>query len=159
VYGNNFKHIIKWENDNKKFKKWCNGETGYLIVDACMKQMNASGFMPNRGRMIVASFLTKILHIDWRWGEKYFASRLTDYDPANNNGGWQWSAGTGVDAQPYFRIFNPFTQADNYDKTGEYRDKWLGNDWRDESNKSNESDKYIVDYNKERVRALKLIKN
>ncbi len=154
VFGNNFKNVIKWENSATNFKKWCNGETGYPIVDACMKHMNKSGFMPNRGRMIVASFLTKILHIDWRWGERYFATRLTDYDPSNNNGGWQWSAGTGVDAQPYFRIFNPFTQADNYDPDFSYRDRWLGKSWRDESLPK----KYIVDYDVERVRALKLIK-
>jgi deoxyribodipyrimidine photo-lyase len=154
VFGNNFKHVIKWENNVSYFKKWCNGETGYPIVDACMKHMNETGFMPNRGRMIVASFLTKILHIDWRWGEQYFATRLTDYDPANNNGGWQWSAGTGVDAQPYFRIFNPFTQADKYDSDFIYRDRWLSNNWRDDA----VSKKYIVDYDVERVRALKLIK-
>lgn len=161
VFGSNFRHTIKWENNVTYFKKWCAGETGYPIVDACMKQMNETGYMPNRGRMIVASFLTKILHIDWRWGEKYFASRLTDYDPANNNGGWQWSAGTGVDAQPYFRIFNPTTQADEHDPKMIYRDRWLGNDWRDDSvpysAKHNKS-KPIVDYSKERTRALKLIK-
>ena len=150
VFGNNFKNTIKWENNTTYFKKWCAGETGYDIVDACMKHMNKTGFMPNRGRMIVASFLTKILHIDWRWGEKYFASRLTDYDPANNNGGWQWSAGTGVDAQPYFRIFNPFTQADNFDPDEEYRKKWLGREL--------DSVEKIVDYDVERKRALKLIK-
>lgn len=149
VFGNNFRHTIKWINNPTLFKKWCAGETGYPIVDACMRHMNSTGFMPNRGRMIVASFLTKILHIDWRWGEQYFASRLTDYDPSNNNGGWQWSAGTGVDAQPYFRIFNPTTQAEKYDPDSSYRDTWLGEDY---------SCKPIVDYTKERVRALKLIK-
>lgn len=151
VFGNNFRHTIKWDYNASLFKKWCAGETGYPIVDACMKQMNTTGYMPNRGRMIVASFLTKILHIDWKQGERYFASRLTDYDPANNNGGWQWSAGTGCDAQPYFRIFNPMTQADEHDPDMSYRNKWLGKDWQ-------EKDNHIVDYAKERVRALKLIK-
>lgn len=150
VFGSNFKNTIKWDNNVTYFKKWCAGETGYDIVDACMKHMNKTGFMPNRGRLIVASFLTKLLHIDWRWGEKYFATRLTDYDPANNNGGWQWSAGTGVDAQPYFRIFNPFTQADNFDSDQAYRKKWLDREL--------DSMEYIIDYNKERARALKLIK-
>lgn len=148
VFGNNFKNVVKWEYNATFFKKWCAGETGYDIVDACMKHMNKAGFMPNRGRMIVASFLTKILHIDWRLGEKYFASRLTDYDPANNNGGWQWSAGTGVDAQPYFRIFSPFAQADKADPDGEYVAKWLG--------REKDSVEHIVDYTKERVRAMKL---
>lgn len=150
VYGYNFKNNIKWVNNTKHFKAWCRGETGYDIVDACMNQLNKSGFMHNRGRMIVASFLTKILHIDWRLGERYFASRLTDYDPANNNGGWQWSAGTGVDTQPYFRIFNPYTQADNFDPDLEYRKKWLA--------RPLDSMKEIVDYQVEREKALKLIR-
>jgi deoxyribodipyrimidine photo-lyase len=148
VYGMNFRNKIKWINNVKLFKKWCDGETGYDVVDACMKQMNKSGFMHNRGRMIVASFLTKLLHIDWRWGEKYFASRLTDYDPANNNGGWQWSAGTGVDAQPYFRIFNPYTQAIKFDPDGEYRKKWL---------LDRAPIKEIIDYELERKKAMRLI--
>ena len=148
VYGNNFRNKIKWSNNLTHFKKWCAGETGYDIVDACMSQLNKSGYMHNRGRMIVASFLTKILHIDWRLGEQYFASRLTDYDPANNNGGWQWSAGTGCDAQPYYRIFNPYTQAAKFDPDGEYRKKWL-------TRKKEVAE--IVDYDVERVAALKLI--
>ncbi len=146
VYGNNFKNKIKWVNNMSHFKKWCLGQTGYDIVDACMTQLNKSGFMHNRGRMIVASFLTKILHIDWRWGEQYFATRLTDYDPANNNGGWQWSAGTGVDAQPYFRIFNPYTQAEKFDPSKEYQKKWL----------TRKPIPEIVDYEIERNRAFKL---
>ncbi len=153
VYGNNFKGNIKWKNDRKQFEAWCKGETGFDIVDACMFQLNKSGFMHNRGRMIVASFLTKILHIDWRWGERYFASRLTDYDPANNNGGWQWSAGTGVDAQPYFRIFNPYTQAEKFDPDGTYRKKWLA--YRPDGDGSTVEE--IVDYVKEREVALKLV--
>ena len=147
VYGHNFRHTVKWSNNSTHFKKWCAGETGFDIVDACMAQLNKSGYMHNRGRMIVASFLTKILHIDWRLGEQYFASRLTDYDPANNNGGWQWSAGTGCDAQPYYRIFNPYTQAAKFDPDGKYVKKWL----------SRPPTKEIVDYDKERVYALKLI--
>ena len=102
-----------------------NGETGYALVDAGMKQLNMTGWMHNRVRMIVAMFLTKDLLIDWRWGEKYFASKLIDYDPASNNGGWQWSASTGTDSQPYFRIFNPWSQSKEYDKDCEYIKKWV----------------------------------
>lgn len=153
VYGSNFKNKINWENDKTLFKAWCEGKTGYDIVDACMTQLNKSGYMHNRGRMIVASFLTKLLHIDWRWGEKYFASRLVDYDPANNNGGWQWSAGTGVDAQPYFRIFNPVIQAIEHDADETYRIKWLGETYKSKYNNISK----IIDYTKERQRALKLI--
>lgn len=116
---------IKWNNNKKDFIKWCNGMTGYPIVDACMNQLNKTGYMHNRGRMIVASFLTKHLLIDWRWGEKYFASKLVDYDCHSNNGGWQWSSGSGTDAQPYFRIFNPWTQTKSYDPNCEYIKKWL----------------------------------
>jgi len=148
VYGSNFKNTIKWSNNMTHFKKWCSGETGYDIVDACMTQLNKSGFMHNRGRMIVASFLTKLLHIDWRLGERYFASRLTDYDPANNNGGWQWSAGTGCDAQPYYRIFNPYTQAEKFDPDEKYRKKWL----------NRKKIKEIVEYDVERKAAMSLIK-
>jgi deoxyribodipyrimidine photo-lyase len=147
VYGKNFKGSIKWSNSKAAFKKWCDGETGYDIVDAAMTQLNKTGFMHNRGRMIVASFLTKLLHIDWRWGEKYFATKLYDYDPANNNGGWQWSAGTGVDAQPYFRIFNPMSQQEKFDPDKEYIEKWLG---------KRGTVAPIIDYKKEREAALKL---
>jgi len=150
VFKYNFRNEIAWKNSKTLFKKWTTGETGVDIVDACMNQLNKSGFMHNRGRMIVASYLTKILHIDWRWGERYFASRLTDYDPSNNNGGWQWSAGTGSDAQPYFRIFNPYTQQKKFDPTGEYVDKWLG--------RPASSLEPIADYEKERKVALQLIK-
>ncbi len=148
VYGQNFRNTIKWSNNTTHFKKWCAGETGFDIVDACMSQLNKSGYMHNRGRMIVASFLTKLLHIDWRLGEQYFASRLTDYDPANNNGGWQWSAGTGCDAQPYFRIFNPYTQESKFDPDGIYVNKWL----------TRKKIPEIIDYEAERITALKLIK-
>ena len=94
---------LKWKNDETMFEKWCKGMTGFPIVDAGMRQLNTTGFMHNRVRMIVASFLTKDLHIDWRWGEQYFAHKLVDYDPCVNNGNWQWSASTGCDAQPYFQ--------------------------------------------------------
>ena len=125
VFGDNFKPSkIKWGNDKRLFKAWCKGRTGFAIVDACMNQLNTTGYMHNRGRMIVSNFLTKLLGIDWRWGEKYFATKLTDYDPYNNNGGWQWSAGTGADAQPYYRIFNPELQQKKFDPKGEYVAKW-----------------------------------
>lgn len=116
---------IPWENDLKLFEKWKKGETGCPIVDAGMRELNKFGFMPNRVRMIVSNFLVKDLLIDWRWGEKYFAQKLTDYDVSNNNGGWQWSAGCGVDSQPYFRIFNPALQSEKFDKGCEYILKWI----------------------------------
>ena len=111
---------LEWENDNGKFEKWCNGLTGFPIVDAGMRQLNTTGWMHNRLRMIVASFLTKDLHVDWRWGERYFASKLVDYDPCSNNGGWQWAASTGADSQPYFRIFNPWRQQQRFDPEAIY---------------------------------------
>lgn len=116
---------IEWENDEDKFKRWCNGETGFPIVDAGMRELNTTGFMHNRVRMIVASFLMKDLHIDWRWGEKYFAKKLIDYDPAVNNGNWQWAASTGCDAQPYFRIFNPWLQQEKFDADCVYIKRWV----------------------------------
>ncbi|WPP53067.1 cryptochrome/photolyase family protein [Catalinimonas niigatensis] len=116
---------IPWRNDEEEFQRWCEGKTGYPIVDAGMRQLNAIGYMHNRVRMITASFLTKHLLIDWRWGEAYFASKLLDYELANNNGGWQWAAGSGVDAQPYFRIFNPYSQTDKFDKQHEYIRRWV----------------------------------
>lgn len=116
---------IPWSNDEQSFKKWCEGKTGFPIVDAGMRELNLTGFMHNRVRMIAASFLVKDLHIDWRWGEKYFAQKLIDYDPAINNGNWQWSASTGCDAQPYFRIFNPWAQALKFDSSCLYIKKWV----------------------------------
>ncbi len=116
---------IKWRNNEEEFEKWKKGKTGYPIVDAGMRELNKTGFMHNRVRMIVASFLTKHLLIDWRWGEAYFAEKLLDYELASNNGGWQWAAGTGVDAQPYFRIFNPYSQTDKFDKDRKYINKWV----------------------------------
>ena len=114
VVGNPFKKKydkIQWENNKEFLQKWKDGQTGFPVVDACMKQMNTTGYMHNRGRMIVSSFLVKNLWINWRWGEKYFANKLVDYNISANNGGWQWSTGGGTDAQPYFRIFNAWTQA------------------------------------------------
>jgi deoxyribodipyrimidine photo-lyase len=116
---------IRWGYKNENFKRWCDGKTGFPIVDAGMREMNQTGFMHNRVRMIVASFLVKDLHIDWRWGEKYFAQTLIDYDPAVNNGNWQWCASTGCDAQPYFRIFNPWSQQAKFDPDCKYIKQWL----------------------------------
>jgi len=116
---------ISWRNDKEEFEAWCKGETGYPMVDAGMRQLNAIGYMHNRVRMVTASFLTKHLLIDWRWGEAYFAEKLLDYELSSNNGGWQWSAGTGTDAQPYFRIFNPESQLKKFDKNLEYIKKWV----------------------------------
>lgn len=116
---------IDWRNNEEEFDLWCKGMTGYPIVDAGMRELNATGFMHNRVRMIVASFLTKHLLVDWKWGERYFAEKLLDYDLASNSGGWQWAAGCGTDAAPYFRIFNPYTQADKFDKNRVYIKKWV----------------------------------
>lgn len=116
---------IEWNNNVEYFEKWCNGQTGYPIVDAGMRQLNATGFMHNRVRMIVASFLTKHLLIDWRWGEAYFAEKLLDFELASNNGGWQWAAGCGVDAAPYFRIFNPYLQTARFDPKNSYIKTWV----------------------------------
>ena len=116
---------IHWHHNSSWFNAWCKGETGYPIVDAGMRQMNATGYMHNRARLIVASFLVKTLLIDWREGEEYFAQTLTDYDPSNNNGNWQWISGGGADSQPYFRVFNPWRQAAEYDPKCEYIKKWI----------------------------------
>jgi len=116
---------IEWQNSENDFKKWCSGQTGYPIVDAGIREMNATGFMHNRVRMIVASFLVKDLLIDWRWGEAYFAQKLLDYELASNNGNWQWVAGCGCDAAPYFRIFNPVLQAKKFDPQSIYIKKWV----------------------------------
>lgn len=116
---------INWGYDKEAFQKWCDGKTGYPLVDAGMRQMNAIGFMHNRVRMVVASFLAKHLLINWRLGEAYFAEKLLDYDLAANNGGWQWAVGSGTDAAPYFRIFNPEAQAKKFDPKGEYIKKWV----------------------------------
>ena len=116
---------IVWRNNEQEFEHWKNGTTGYVLVDAGMRELNNTGHMHNRVRMLVASFLCKHLLIDWRWGETYFASKLLDYEQSSNVGNWQWAAGSGVDAAPYFRIFNPITQADKFDKDKKYIKKWV----------------------------------
>ncbi len=116
---------LTWENDEHKFKAWCEGQTGFPIVDAGMRELNQTGFMHNRVRMITASFLVKDLHIDWQWGERYFATKLVDYDPLVNNGNWQWAASTGCDSQPYFRIFNPWLQQEKFDPQALYIKRWV----------------------------------
>lgn len=128
VVGHAFKSeydAIKWRNNEKEFEAWCNGQTGYPIVDAGMRELNTTCFMHNRVRMIVASFLTKHLLIDWRWGEAYFAKKLLDFDLAANNGGWQWAAGSGCDAAPYFRVFNPYLQTQKFDPELKYVRNWV----------------------------------
>ena len=117
--------FIKWRNNEKEFTRWCEGNTGYPIVDAGMRELNATGFMHNRVRMITASFLVKHLLIDWRWGEAYFAEKLLDFELASNNGNWQWAAGCGCDAAPYFRIFNPYAQTKKFDPELTYIKKWV----------------------------------
>lgn len=116
---------IEWRNNEKEFERWCKGETGYPIVDAGMRELNKTGYMHNRVRMITASFLCKHLLIDWRWGEAYFAKKLFDFELSSNNGNWQWAAGTGCDAAPYFRVFNPSEQVKKFDKQMQYIKKWV----------------------------------
>jgi len=143
---------IKWRNNDKEFKAWCEGKTGYPLVDAGMRQLNQTGFMHNRVRMLVGSFLCKHLLIDWRKGEAYFAEKLHDYDMSSNVGNWQWVAGSGVDASPYFRIFNPTTQIDKFDKQHEYIKKWVP-DYQ-----TNTYPTPIVDHKDARERCLKVYK-
>ena len=162
---------VHWHHNTNWFKAWCDGETGFPVVDAGMRQLNETGYMHNRARLIVASFLTKTLLIDWREGEEYFASKLTDYDPAYNNGNWQWVASTGADSQPYFRIFNPWEQAKNFDPDCEYIKKWVPEladvpdkdilNWETEWNKFKDIKycKPIVDYKKQKDLALKMFGN
>lgn len=128
VVNSNFKKkydFIPWRNNEAEFKAWCKGETGYPIVDAGMRELNETGFMHNRVRMVVASFLTKHLLIDWRWGETYFAEKLLDYELSSNNGNWQWAVGCGCDAAPYFRVFNPSEQVKKFDSELLYIKKWI----------------------------------
>ena len=138
---------IIWLNEPKSFEAWKNGETGFPLVDAGMKELNNTGFMHNRVRMITASFLCKHLLIDWRLGEKYFALKLNDYEMASNVGNWQWASGSGVDAAPYFRIFNPHTQITKFDKNREYINKWVDTDSKSYPNE-------IVDHKVARQRCL-----
>lgn len=162
---------ISWSYNEIFFQKWCEGKTGFPIVDAGMREMNATGFMQNRVRMITASLLIKNLHIDWRWGEKYFAQKLIDYDPSVNNGNWQWVASTGCDAQPYFRIFNPWNQQKKFDKECTYIKKWIPeltdtpieviHKWNEEKyhllNKNYPSP--IVDYKKTALESINIYKS
>ena len=142
---------IKWRNNENEFKSWCEGKTGYPIVDAGMRQLNKTGNMHNRVRMVVASFLCKHLLIDWRWGEAYFAEKLLDYEQSSNIGNWQWASGSGVDAAPYFRIFNPSEQVKKFDKDFKYIRKWVP--------EFQEIDyKPIVDHKDARERCLKVYK-
>lgn len=143
---------IDWRNNEDEFDKWKNGKTGYLLVDAGMRELNNTGYMHNRVRMLVASFLCKHLLIDWRWGETYFAEKLLDYEMSSNVGNWQWAAGSGVDASPYFRIFNPMTQVDKFDKNKEYIKKWIPEYGTDDY-----PDK-MVDHKKARERCLETYK-
>ncbi len=152
VVNENFKmkyNFIPWRNNEAEFKLWCEGKTGYPIVDAGMRELNETGYMHNRLRMIVASFLNKHLLIDWRWGEAYFAEKLLDYDLAANNGNWQWVAGTGCDSAPYFRVFNPTTQQQKFDPDFKYINKW---------NPNYESIPEIVEHKLARTRYLNLVK-
>ena len=143
---------IRWNNNETDFKNWCNGKTGYPIVDAGMRELNTTGHMHNRVRMIVASFLCKHLLIDWRWGEAYFALKLLDYEQASNVGNWQWSAGSGVDAAPYFRIFNPTEQIKKFDKDWKYIKKWVP------EVETSAYAKPIIDHKEARERCLKVYK-
>ncbi|MCB0510360.1 MAG: deoxyribodipyrimidine photo-lyase [Bacteroidetes bacterium] len=144
---------IEWRNNEDEFKAWCEGKTGFPIIDAGMRELNETGFMHNRVRMIVASFLVKDLLIDWRWGEAYFAEKLLDFDLSANNGGWQWAAGSGCDAAPYFRIFNPESQQKKFDPQLKYIKKWLP-----EFDDPFVYPKPIVDRNLSRERALNAYK-
>jgi deoxyribodipyrimidine photo-lyase len=143
---------IVWRNNEDEFKAWCEGKTGYPLVDAGMRQLNQTGFMHNRVRMLVGSFLCKHLLIDWRWGEAYFAEKLHDYDMSSNVGNWQWVAGSGVDASPYFRIFNPTTQIDKFDKQHKYINQWVP-DYQELT-----YPKPIVEHKMARERCLKVYK-
>lgn len=159
---------IKWRFNKRWFDAWCNGETGFPLVDAGMRQMNATGYMHNRARLVVACFLTKSLLISWKHGEKYFATKLTDYDPASNNGNWQWVASTGADSQPYFRIFSPTEQLKKHDPDSVYVKKWIPElkdvpsrdiinwDIKHQDHKQCGYPKHIVDFAKQRELALSM---
>jgi len=155
VLNSNFKKkydSVKWRNNKLEFLSWCEGKTGYPIVDAGMRQLNLTGYMHNRVRMIVAGFLCKHLLIDWKWGAEYFSLKLLDYELSSNNGNWQWAAGTGCDSAPYFRIFNPFTQQKKFDKDFIYIKMWIKDFQKDNYLE------YIVDHDLARKRALSCYK-
>jgi deoxyribodipyrimidine photo-lyase len=155
VVNENFKskyNFIPWRNNEVEFKLWCEGKTGYPIVDAGMRQLNKTGYMHNRVRMITASFLCKHLFIDWRWGEAYFAEKLLDFELSSNNGNWQWVAGTGCDSAPYFRVFNPTTQQEKFDPELKYIKKWI-------PNFTNSYIPEIVEHKFARERYLNAVKN
>jgi len=163
----NYRHI-KWNYNAGWFKKWCDGMTGFPVIDAGMRQLNSTGYMHNRSRLLVSCFLVKTLLISWEKGEKYFARKLTDYDPASNNGNWQWIAGTGADSQPYVRVFSPWEQAKHYDPDCEYIKKWIPElrevankdilDWESTHSKYTgvKYPKPMVDYQKQKDLALKM---
>ena len=144
---------IQWRNNEEDFGKWCQGNTGFPIVDAGMRELNSTGYMHNRVRMITANFLTKLLLTNWRWGERYFAEKLIDYELSSNNGNWQWAAGCGCDAAPYFRIFNPDTQIEKFDPELKYVKKWVPEFG------SNDYVKPMIDYKAARERALVVYKH
>ena len=155
VVNSNFKKKydeIQWKNDKKDFQNWCDGKTGYPIVDAGMQELKITGYMHNRARMIVAGFLCKHLLIDWRWGERYFSLKLLDYELSSNNGNWQWAAGTGCDSAPYFRIFNPITQQNRFDKDFIYIKRWIKDFYKENYIES------IVEHDFARKRALQAYK-
>ena len=170
-YNSKYDKIV-WVNNKKHYKAWCEGNTGYPIIDACIKQLNTTGYMHNRGRLISANFLNRILGMDWRLGEKYFANKLTDYDPCVNNGNWQWIASTGVDTKPYFqRLFNPWLQSKKFDVEALYIKKWIPelkdippkhiHEWNKYYQEHSDIDypKPIVEHNIQRKKALELFKN
>jgi len=149
---------LPWQNREEWFEAWKEGRTGYPIVDAGMRQLAATGWMPNRVRMIVASFLTKDLLTDWRWGERHFMERLLDGDIAANNGGWQWAASTGCDPQPYFRVFNPVLQGKRFDPDGDYVRAWVPERRRDDAREIHEPRAAIVDHAVQKQRAIALFR-
>ena len=153
-FNKQFKNL-NWRYEEKDFQKWCKGKTGYPLVDAGMRELNQTGYMHNRVRMVTASFLTKHLLIDWRWGEKYFADKLLDYELASNNGNWQWSAGTGADAQPFFRIFNPIQQQKKFDPEFRYIKKWVPEFGTDEYPEPMVDHKFAVERAKKAFNDLK----
>lgn len=172
VFGKPFKeqyNNINWHYSKKDFARWCEGTTGFPIVDAGMRQLNSTGYMHNRVRMIVASFLTKDLLIDWRWGEKYFAQQLVDYDPCVNNGNWQWASSTGCDPQPYFRIFNPWLQQKKFDPECIYIKTWVDelkdvdckviHNWFKDDSPELDYPRPMVDHSEQKEKALKMFKN